>query len=422
MADALSTVFWGVVTFSILVILHEGGHYLAARLFGVKVHEFMIGLPGPALRYRSKRSGIAYGVTAVPLGGYVKIAGMEPGPEDPLLAPVLALTVKAGRTNPIRIADELGIDAATAEDLLVSLQDWGAVTKVPGQDYEYDSAMSTSLANDPDALLASARDETYRGLPTWKRVTILSAGVAVNLLTAIIVFTVVLSIFGNYNISLKVSAFSPKSPAQAAGLHKGDVIQSVNGSALKSWDQLVQTVSSLPAGKAVRVTVIRNGQPVMFTVVLGHNTQTGGGLLGVQGTLEKVHYTVIQALGQSFVYVGLVFQAIGNFFRPSTFRQSIGGARSIIGVSAEVNQAAKAGALDYAWIVALLSLSLGALNILPIPPLDGGKVAMELVEGVSGHPLPRALVVGVSAAGALLLFTLIGYLMYADTVRLIHGG
>ena len=80
----------------ILVVIHEGGHFLAARVFGVKVHEFMIGLPGPAFRFQGKRT--TYGVTAIPLGGYVRIAGMEPGPEDPLLGPALAASSPATAT------------------------------------------------------------------------------------------------------------------------------------------------------------------------------------------------------------------------------------------------------------------------------------------------------------------------------------
>src|SRR5450759_4690733 len=84
MPTGIAAVFWGVVTFSVLVLLHEGGHFLAARAFGVKVHVFMLRLPGPALRRRSKRICISYGVTAIPLGVYVRIAVMEPGREDAL--------------------------------------------------------------------------------------------------------------------------------------------------------------------------------------------------------------------------------------------------------------------------------------------------------------------------------------------------
>ena len=102
MFETLSAVFWGVLTFSILVVLHEGGHFLTARAFGVHVHEFMIGLPGPAIRFRGKKTD--YGITAIPLGGYVRISGMEPGPEEPLLGPALAYVTRVRTAT----ADDVG--------------------------------------------------------------------------------------------------------------------------------------------------------------------------------------------------------------------------------------------------------------------------------------------------------------------------
>ncbi len=93
------------------------------------------------------------------------------------------------------------------------------------------------------------------------------------------------------------------------------------------------------------------------------------------------------------------------------------GARGVIGISVEVAEAVRNGPLDYAWLIALLSLSLGVMNILPIPPLDGGKVLLEIIERVKGSPIPRNVVMGISMAGVLVLFSFIGYVMYADVMR-----
>ncbi len=131
---------------------------------------------------------------------------------------------------------------------------------------------------------------------------------------------------------------------------------------------------------------------------------------------------VLKALGQSFAYVGLMFKAVGDFFRPSTYKTSLSQSSSVIGASVVVAESVRQGPWIYAQIVAVLSLGLGVLNILPIPPLDGGKVALEVAEGAAGRPLPRLVVIGFSVVGAVLLFSLIGYLMYADTVRLITNG
>ena len=92
-------VFWGVITFSLLVVLHEAGHFVAARAFGLKVHEFMVGLPGPRISYHGKKT--TFGVTAIPLGGYVRIAGMEPGADGRVHAPMPSRTrhVSGARTR-----------------------------------------------------------------------------------------------------------------------------------------------------------------------------------------------------------------------------------------------------------------------------------------------------------------------------------
>jgi regulator of sigma E protease len=104
---------------------------------------------------------------------------------------------------------------------------------------------------------------------------------------------------------------------------------------------------------------------------------------------------------------------------PATFSHSIQGARSIVGISYEVATAAKEGPLAYAWMVSLLSLSLGVMNIIPIPPLDGGKIAVELIEAVIRRPVPKRLSIAFSVVGTVLLFSLIFYLMYADVLRYI---
>jgi regulator of sigma E protease len=129
-----------------------------------------------------------------------------------------------------------------------------------------------------------------------------------------------------------------------------------------------------------------------------------------------------EAVGDSFVWIGLVFGAVASLFNPGTFQQTVQDTYGVVGISVEVARAARAGALDYAWLVAFLSLSLGVLNIFPIPPLDGGKIVLELVERASGRPMRREWSLGLSAAGALIIFSLIGYLMYLDVVRYVING
>lgn len=421
MIDTLSAVFWGVLTFSILVVLHEGGHFVVARAFGVKVHEFMLGLPGPAIRWQGKNT--VYGITALPLGGYVRIAGMEPGPEDPRLGAALAFVTARRLVSADDLAEELGLELADADGALVTLVDWGAIRVLEGEEGEntYEAIHQAEAAQDPNALLDVARSITYRGLSTWKRIAVLSAGVIVNLLSAVLVFVLVLTLYGVPTPTLKVDLATTGSAAAAAGIKAGDTLRSVDGKPLADFDALLTTLDTSRAGDEVSVEVIRSGETVALDVTLGRS-ESGQAQLGVQVTSENVRLTPLAALKESVMWIGLVFKAIAGFFNPATFQESVDGSRSVVGISVIVAQAAERGPIDYAFLVALLSLSLGVMNILPIPPLDGGKVAIEIIEAIAHRPLPRKVAYGLSLAGAVLLFSFIGYLMYADVARFVQGG
>lgn len=434
-ANAGTIVFWGVLTFSILVVLHEGGHFLAARAFGIKVHEFMIGLPGPAIRLHTKKT--VFGITAIPLGGYVRIAGMEPGAEDELLGPALLFVAREGATTthiagslasapaPSTWVDSaalslaLGVDRDRADALLYTLLDWGAIVEVEGSHGHYRALVVDDGRVSAEDLLDTARTETYRGLSTWKRIVVLSSGVVTNLITAILVFTVVLSVWGYYTQSLTLADVAKDYPAAKAGMKAGDTITAIDGTAVKDWLQFTTTIAAGEPGTKIAVTFERDGATTTLDIPLVKSPDTGKGFLGVIADVKHVELTAPEALLESFKWTGQVFAAIGDFFRPSTFKQSLEGARSVIGISVEVARAAKSGPIDYAWWIALLSMVLGVMNILPIPPLDGGKVALEIVEKFIGKPIERRVSMGISLAGAMLLFTFIGYVMYADVMRYI---
>jgi len=420
MFATLSAVFWGIVTFSILVVLHEGGHFLTARAFGVHVHEFMIGLPGPAIRIHGKKT--AYGITAIPLGGYVRISGMEPGPEDPLLGPALAFVTAQRTATSFSVAEALGVDAGLAESALMILVDWNAIDAAPDDDNSYVARFPAELAGEPAALLDKARSTTYRGLSTVKRIAVLSAGVLVNLISAILVFVLVLTLYGVPTQTLTVESTLAEGAAATAGISPGDTVKKLDGSTLQDWAALLAALGKHKPGDVVAVTVDRGGADVTKTITLGAS-ESGGALLGIGVTQTRVRLSVGEALKDSFMWIGLVFKAIGGFFNPATFQTSVSQSSSVVGISVEVSRAVKNGPIDYAFIVALLSLSLGVMNILPIPPLDGGKIVLEIWEAIIGRPLSRQVAIGLSATGTLLLLTFIGYLMYSDVMKYaVHGG
>ena len=415
----LVDIFWFIITFSILVVLHEGGHFLMARAFGVHVHEFMIGLPGPALRFHGKKTD--YGITAVPLGGYVRISGMEPGPEDPLLGPALAYITRRQHVTLDELAHDLGIDLDDAEAVTAILVDWNAIARSATDDDGFDAKHPAALAENPDALLDLARSTTYRGLSRWKRIVVLSAGVVVNFLSAIVVFVLVLSLVGTLQQTLTIDVVAPGTGAAAAGLKTGDTFVAIDGTKLKDWDALLKTLATHKPGQHVTVTYNRAGSTQTAVVNLGKGPE-GRAILGIQIKAVNVPMPVGQAFTMSFGLIGTVFKAISGFFVPSTFQASVSQSTGVIGIAVLAGQEAQRGPIDFAFFIALLSLSLGAMNVLPIPPLDGGKIAIEIIEAIAHRPLSRRVSIGLSLAGTLVLVALIGYLMYADVVRYIVRG
>ncbi len=416
----LDALIWGVLTFSILVVLHEGGHFLAARAFGVRVHEFMVGLPGPAVSFVGS-TGTRFGVTAVPLGGYVRIAGMEPGPEDELLAAALRVVASADEpVGPRYLATALAVDLDRAVSLLHTLHDWGAVERAGSDEDLFVPALEPVAGEDDETRLARARAGTYRGLKTWQRVTMLSAGVLTNIVAAVLVLVVVLALAGNASPSLTIAETS--AGAAQAGLRAGDTVLALDGVALGDFAELAAATARLAPGDVASITYIRDGEERIAKAVVSRSQDAEARpIVGIAPSFVYGPLPVGQAVSRSFMIVGLVFAAVVSFFRPDTFPVAVEGARSIIGASTEIARAVEAGPPDYAALVALLSLSLGVMNMLPIPPLDGGKVVMELVERLIGRPLKREVSLGFSTVGALLLFSLIGYLMYADVARIVNG-
>lgn len=414
-----AALFWGVITFSLLVVIHEGGHFIAARAFRVKVHEFIIGLPGPAIRIRSRRTGIAYGVTMVPLGGYVRIAGMEPGREDELLPRALGALIDAGRIDAAALAGRLGVPEARAFSLLTTLEDYGAAGRVDGSRDELRPLVSREVGETDDAMLARVRAATYRGLPVWKRITVLAMGVIVNIVAALLILTLALTLIGIPTPVPIVASVAAGGAAQSAGVRAGDRIVGIDGRTVAGWQALKATLRSTRPGTPTQLMVRRSGSALTLRVIPAAAPSGGGSVLGIVADTVNKPMALGAAVSESFQMAGAVFVAVGRLLNPATFVSSVKNAVGVVGISYEAASAAADGPLAYAWMVALLSLSLGVMNMLPIPPLDGGKIAVELVELGIGRPLPRSVSLALSAIGTVLLFSLIFYLLYSDVLRFI---
>lgn len=416
MALTFAAIFWGIITFSLLVVLHEGGHMLTARAFGVKVHEFFIGLPGPSLSF--KKGETRYGITCIPLGGYVRIAGMEGNVYDPLLEPLLAYITVKETVDLEELTHHFNKRDDEISALMTVLEDWDAVV-FDSRENAWTSQYEKSLAQDPVSLLKKAQERTYLALSAAKRIAILCAGVAINIVCALAVFTIVLSGWGYYKDMGHVDVVKG-GPAALAGLQKNDKITSVGTHKISTFEDIPTLLASdYKVGESVTLSVVRDSNHLTKHVTLAKNPQSGKPYLGITNVMTHVKPSFNESIGQSFGYVGMTLKALGGFFNPATFKQSASQSSSIVGISVMAAKAAETSALDYAWLIAAISLSLGIMNILPLPPLDGGKILFEIIGAIRRKPISVKVQTGFSLAGFGLLFALVIFLTYNDFTHLL---
>ena len=340
-----------VVSLFLIVMIHEGGHYLAARKFNFRVLEYFLGF-GPRL-WAFRRGEIEYGVKAIPAGGYVKIAGMNPYEND-----------------------------------------------VPEGD----------------------EHRAYTAKPVWQRITVILAGPFSHFVVAYLIFAAVFFFAANWNIP-GIAAVDPvingrPSPAAVAGMQQGDVILQIGDLAQPNLNE-VGDYQAAHVGQPIVYVVDRDGQQITLTATPVETETDGvtGARIGIQmagvkegavGALEHAGGFVWDTTREAATGIATVFGPAG-FQR--TYSQLFNGAPrdkeggvSLIGVGQAAGHAGSQGA--WAWyfmMFATVVLFIGLLNLLPFPPLDGGHVAIALIEKVRGKRIDMKKVVPVSAVVLLIL-------------------
>jgi len=357
------TFFWAVVLFGLLIFFHELGHFLFAKLVGVKVLKFSLGF-GP--RLISKKIGeTEYIISAIPLGGYVKPLGEE-------------------------IVEEL-----KEED----------------------------------------KPRAFNYQPVWKRAVIILAGPVFNLILAYIIFVVFLSVKlpvaipDLSSITTTIENVMEDSPAMKAGLKKEDAIVSVNGVSVKDWNEMAEIFSKSP-GKELSLKVKRGDNLIHIKVIPESVTakdeegrETTVGRIGVS---KKLSFNVVQSKGILYAplkgleavyhWSVLTLEIVGKLFTGAVSAKQVGGPILIVDAAAK---AASAGAFVYFNLIAIISINLAILNLLPVPVLDGGHLVFLSIETLRGRPLSDRVMEWATRIGMALLMLLIAFVFYNDIMRFI---
>ena len=454
----LSAAFWGLLVLSVLVFVHEGGHYLAARAFRVRATEFFLGLPCRLkLSRKSRTVGTEFGVTPLLLGGYTRICGME-GTSDELLAPALDVVTRRGRVRAQEVADELGVDVDRAYELLATLADWASVVPYydpelgerPGQSTwpeafetpardganltEYDrghdfatpgstpagSPHQTGMS--PEEFLAHERSRTYLGAGTAKRIVMLAAGPLVNIALAFVIVTcsfMAQEVRYTPDVST-IGGVEAGTPAAAAGLEGGDTITAVGDENVSTWTELVDALAPyLESGTDVELTYERDGQ--QRTVLLDLPDGEPSEAIGIYSSVATYHLTLPEAARATLSYTGEVASYVARLLNPAETMEILDQSSSIVGISAMAAEVASTGVSNLLLFAAAISMSLGFMNLIPIPPFDGGKILIELVQLVIRRPLSLRVQNALSVLGLALVAFVFVVVLKNDIVRFVIG-
>lgn len=448
-SEIIAPIFWGVLLLSVLVFVHEGGHFLAARACGVRVTELFLGMPCRFnVHFSSKRIGTKFGVTPLLIGGYAAICGMDPQ-TVPCAPTVLAAVHRHGTVSVSDLARELELDPDDVLDACAFLLGWGSIAPV----YEDESKQSSkyypmtyaSMPRDAagntvydgkafdrthatkqgdawvppmgdDEFYRCERSHTYLGKGFWKRALMLVAGIIVNILTGFILMVGVYSIVGIQSVDNvnTIGAIEAGSPAASAGLKAGDAILMVDGESTATWEEVYNALQESGEDGAVDLTVEHDGSQRQMTIELSDQ-----GTLGISASVRTVRLNPLDSMRVGAMYIVQTAQGVIRMLTPQHTVEMLNNSASIVGISVLSAQAAQAGAGTFLSFAALISFSLGFMNLLPIPPLDGGKLLIEIVQAVSRRQVPIKVQAAFSWLGIILFGLLFVYMLRVDILRLL---
>jgi regulator of sigma E protease len=408
------SVLVAILGLALLILIHEAGHFFTARGVGMRPRKFYVGFP-PAL-LKTNRNGIEYGLGAIPFGGYVKIPGMHrPAPSDLDVHFGPALYEEPRLLGDVERVKRLVAQGAfeEARQALATLEQALSHASLSGKARR---AADRGLSELGDALGPDA----YWRQRTWKRLAVIAAGPGANLVLAVVLLAAVYMLGIPSDASRKVGDVIPRSPAAAAGLQANDRIIGVNRIPAADFTDVRDAIRNSD-GKVLVLSVLRNGQYHELKPVRPTKTE-GVYTLGFHpAAVRYKHYDPAHAFALAAEDTWLVTKAMGTWLGHIAGGSGRKDVSTPVGIVQQSSKAVQLGWREYFQVLAIISLSLALLNLLPLLPLDGGHMAFSIVEGVRGRAVGRAVYERVSAVGIALVLLLF-FVGLSNDIGNIRGG
>lgn len=411
--------------FSVIVIIHEFGHYYFAKKAGILVREFAIGM-GPKI-FQVRKGETVYTLRLLPIGGYVRMAGHDEDEQE--IKPGMMITIELDKEN---VVQKLNFD----EQLIIE-------NSVPFQIEEADlhrtmtlsgyfvnseekvnlmvSKQATIIESDGTEVVVAPIERQFNSASLWNRIKTNAAGPINNFILSIIIFIIVGFMQGGVPSNDPViGQVSDQSAAQEAGLQASDKIISIDGVDIHSWDEMTSIVRS-SADKTLSMTIQRNGDTKNVSITPKSVEGQNGSKIGQLGVTRTLDNSILSILGygfsQTISVIVLVLSALGSIFTKGFNLNQLGGPVAIYSLTSQV---AKNGLIDLLSFMGMISANLGVMNLLPIPALDGGKLVLNFIEGIRKKPLDPEKEGYLTIAGAIFLFALMLLVTWNDIMKLFN--
>ncbi len=393
--DTLFTIMAAIFTLGILILIHELGHFMVARMVGIRVERFSIGMPPRLLSIQNKVDGL-WAKLFIPWF---------------LQRPFDAETVefRMPRKHP----------KASDTEYALSWTPFGGYVKMSGM---IDESMDGEISGKPWEFQSKKR---------WQQLLTISGGVIMNAILAFVIFSgIVLAtgmdepVEGTFVGSLVSTEDRPVFPAEAAGIKENDQIVSINGQSVSEWEELTLIVQDLP-GELIAVEWLSSGVRHADSIMVVKETVPTAegnidiGMMGIGRVLDHRDVGFFESFSfgarSTYMFGTLMARGFWSMITGETSMDQVGGPVMIAQMAGEM---ARRGWIDIFYFMAIISVNLAFINILPIPGLDGGHFLIISIEGIIRRPLPVNVKLVIQQVGMLFLLGLILFITIQDIARL----